>query len=128
PDGSATALSGSIPIAGNGQTAVFLSQVPGFSSLPASFRGVLRVASDSPIAVTALEARYNELDRFLMASTTAVPEDYSPASSELVFPQIAVGNNYEMRTILFAARAGAASPGTIYFVDPAGNPEAFQFQ
>ena len=54
--------------------------------VPAGFRGVLRIASDSPIAVTALETRYNELDHFLMASTLAVPEDYAPASSELNRP------------------------------------------
>ena len=127
-DGSATALSGSISIPGNGQTAVFVSQVPGFASLPAGFRGVLRAASDSPIAVTALEARYNELDHFLMASTLAVSEDYAPASQELLLPQIAIGNTYEMRTILFDARAGTSTAGTINFFDPSGNPLALQFQ
>jgi hypothetical protein len=127
-DGSATALSASISIPGNGQTAVFLSQLPGFSSLSAGFRGILRAASDSPIAVTALEGRYNELDHFLMASTVAVPEDYAPVSLELLFPQIAIGNTYEMRTILFDARAGATSAGTINFFDQTGNPLPLQFQ
>jgi hypothetical protein len=127
-DGSATALSASISIPGNGQTAVFLSQLPGFSSLSGGFRGVLRAASDSPIAVTALETRYNELDHFLMVSTVAVPEDYAPASPELLLPQIVIGNTYEIRTILFEALAGATSAGTIDFFDATGNPLALQFQ
>jgi len=127
-DGTPTGLSGSMSIRPNGQTAVFLNQAGGFSSLPPASQGVLRVSSDSPIAVTVLETRYNELGHFLMASTTVVPEDYAPASSELLFPHFATGSGFEMQVVLFAARAAPVPPGTIYFFDQNGNPLTLQLQ
>jgi len=126
-DGTPTGLSGSVSIPPNGQTAVFLNQVGGFSSLPPSSKGVLRVSSDSAIAVIAVETRYNELGHFLMASTTAVPETYAPASSELLFPHFATGGGYEMQVVLFAVRP-PVSAGTIYFFDQNGNPLTLQLQ
>ena len=127
-DGTPTGLYGSVSLPPNGQTAVFLDQIGGFSSLPPSSQGVLRVSSDSSIAVTILETRYNELGHFLMTSTPVVPEDYAPASSELLFPHFATGNGYEMQVVLFAARSAPVPPGTIYFFEQNGNPLTLQLQ
>src|SRR5262249_49374223 len=39
-DGTTSGLSGAITVAANGQSALFLNQIPGFSALTASFQGV----------------------------------------------------------------------------------------
>ena len=127
-NGTPAGLSGSVSIPSNGQTAVFLNQIGGFSSLPPSSQGVLRVSSDSSIAVTVLQTRHNELGHFLMTSTPAVPENYAPASSELLFPHFATGGGYEMQVVLFAARSAPVPAGTIYFFEQNGNPLTLQLQ
>jgi hypothetical protein len=126
-DGAPAGLSDSIAIPGNGQTAVFPNQVSGFSGLPASFRGVLRVSSASPIAVSGLRGHYNERGDFLISSASPVLEADVPQSSELLFPHFAAGGGYEMQFVLFSGRATSSS-GTIYFFDQNGNPLSLIFR
>src|SRR5439155_19661033 len=73
-DGAPVGLRDSIAIPANGQTAVFLTQIPGFSDLPSSFQGVLRISSESMVAVSALRARYNERGDCLISATLPVSE------------------------------------------------------
>jgi len=120
PDGTPTGLSGSVSVPPNGQRAAFLSQFAGFSSLPSSFQGVLRVASSSAIAVSPFRMRYNETGDFLMTSIAAVPEDAATATSEVLFPHFVTGGDWEMEFVLFSGRVGSA-PGTIYFFGQNGN-------
>jgi hypothetical protein len=121
PDGTPTGVSGSVSIPPNGQRAAFLTQFAGFSSLPASFQGVLRIVSSSAITASAFRMRYNELGDFLMTSVPVVPENIVPATSELLFPHFVTGGDYETELVLFSGYAGPA-PGTIYFFDQNGNP------
>ncbi|HYR43247.1 MAG TPA: hypothetical protein VER98_09500 [Terriglobia bacterium] len=60
--GASLGLTGSAVVPANGQIAIFLSQIPGFSSLPNPFQGVLRVSTTSSagISVIGIRGRYNE--------------------------------------------------------------------
>src|SRR5213078_1752304 len=60
----------SVTLPGKGQVAMFVNQVPGFSTLPSTFQGVLRISTISPnaISVVGLRARYNERRDFLLAT------------------------------------------------------------
>ena len=73
-DGSSTGLTGTLSVPANGQVSAFLTQIPGFSSLPVPFQGVLRVSTSTAISVTGLRGRYNERTDFLFTSTPAVNE------------------------------------------------------
>lgn len=118
-DGSSTGLAGTLPIPGNGQTSVFLNQIQGFGSLPASFQGVLRLSSPSPIAVTGLRGRYNERNDFLITTTPPVNET-AASSAPLFFPHIADSGGYTTQFILFSAQPGSPSSGTMQLFNQSG--------
>src|SRR5437867_1497425 len=101
-DGAPVGLMDSIAIPANGQIAVFLNQIPGFSRLPPSFQGVLRISSASMVAVNALRAHYNERGDFLISPTLPISEAELPNSSELLFPHFAIGGGCEMQFVLFS--------------------------
>ena len=60
----------------------------------------------------------NERGEFLITASPPVDESAIPIASELFFPHLAEGGGYNMQFILF----GAASSGTVYFVDQSGLP------
>ena len=116
-------LSTTLSIAANNQTALFLSEIPGFSSIPATFQGVLRMTSNTPIVVTGVRGHFNERGEFLIAATTPL-DDSSPPVPETFFPYFAEGQGYSMEFIVF----GRASSGTISFYDQAGNLTSLEFR
>ena len=59
-DGSPTGITGMITLPPNGQQAAFLTEIPGFGSLSASFQGMLRVWSSIQISVVGAIIRFNE--------------------------------------------------------------------
>jgi hypothetical protein len=77
-NGSSTGLVGTLTIPSNGQSAIFLSQIPGLGSLPVPFQGVLRVSSSASISVVALRGRYNERKDFLITTVPPVSETAQP--------------------------------------------------
>jgi sugar lactone lactonase YvrE len=119
-DGTSTGLTGTLYLAANGQTAIFLNQIPGLTSLQTPFEGVLRVSSSSPIAVLGLLCRYNERGDFLITTTPASNEAAPPSTSPLYFPQIADGNGYTTQFILFSGQAGESSTGTLVLFNQLG--------
>jgi hypothetical protein len=108
----------------NGQTAMFLNEMPVFAGLPVFFQGVLRITSDNPIAVTGLRGHTNERGEFLITATPPVTASAAVAGSNLFFPHFADGGGYTVQFVLF----GGSTSGTIDFLDPAGNPAPLQFQ
>jgi len=118
-DGSSTGLTASLPIPSNGQKAVFLSEIPEFASLRTPFQGVLRVSSSSSISVIGLRSRYNERNDFLITTTTSVNEA-TPSNGPLFFPHIVDSGGYTTQFILFSARPGAPSSGTLQFFSQGG--------
>src|SRR6266850_5357812 len=123
-DGSSTGLSGQLNLPANGQTSLFLREIPGLASLTAPFQGVLRITSAVPVAVTSLRGRKNQRNEFLVTTTTPVDESAVVTSSELLFPHFAEGGGYNVQFILF----GRASSGTMYLFGRSGQPLSLLFQ
>jgi hypothetical protein len=122
--GTPTGLSGGITIPSNGQTGLFLSEIPGFVSLPVPFQGVLRAstASSGGISMVGLRGRYNERGDFLVTTTPPVLENSSPTADELLFPHFAYGGGYTTQFILFSGYAGQTSAGMIRYFSQTGQP------
>jgi len=119
--GVSTGLTGSAVLPGNGQMAMFLSQIPGFAGLPNPFQGLLRVSSASgPIAVVGLRGRYNERRDFLITTTTPANESIPLVLTEQFFPHFADGGGYTTQFILFNGSIDQASSGLIRFYGQSG--------
>jgi hypothetical protein len=126
-NGSSTGLQGSLQVPGNGQTALFLNQVPGFRPLPADFKGILRAAATTPISLIGLRVRYNERGDLLMAAMPPAHEGAASASN-LFFPHIVDSGGYTTELILFSGQAGQAGSGVLRFVSQFGGPWIFSDQ
>jgi sugar lactone lactonase YvrE len=120
-DGSSTGLTAAVVVPGNGQTATFLNQIPGFANLSLPFQGVLRATSTSPIAIVGLRGRYNERSEFLITTTAAIDEAALPPYGELFFPHIADSGGYTTQFILMAGTGGQAT-GSLRLVTQTGQP------
>jgi hypothetical protein len=121
-DGTSLGSTGSMTIPGNGEKALYLNSVPGLSSLPASFQGVLRISGPAGISVVGLRGRYNERGDFLITTTTPIPEDAPAPTGELLFPHIAEGDGFTTQFILFSGSPGLISSGTVNYIDQNGLP------
>ena len=127
-DGTATGLTGNLTVPGNGQTALFLNEIPGFASVPGPFKGVLRMQSTVPISVVGLRGRYNERSDFLI-TTTAPSNEASPFSNGfLYFPHLADSGGYTTQFILLSGQLTQAPAGTLELFSQTGQPLTLQFQ
>jgi hypothetical protein len=118
-DGS-TGLIGTLSIPGNGQTSLFLNQIPGIKTLLTPFRGMLQLTSFAPITIVGLRARYNERNDLLITTTPPGDEGVPPPASGLYFPQFADAGGYSTQFVLFSAQSGQTPSGTLQLVSPAG--------
>jgi glucose/arabinose dehydrogenase len=122
--GSLLGRSPDTDIAGHSQIAVFLREIPGLPPIPTSFQGVLRIVGGGAgrqVSAATFRARYNERGDFLMTPTPAIPEVFTPDTTELLFPSLVIGSGFETQLVLFS---DIGSVGTIYFFDQNGNPLA----
>jgi hypothetical protein len=119
-DGTSAGPAGTLSIPPNGQTAVFLSEVPGFGSLPTPFQGVLRVSSPASISVIGLRGHYNERNDFLITTTPPVNEAALPATLPLFFPYIVDSGGYTTQFILFSAQPGSSPSGMMQLFNQSG--------
>src|SRR4029434_2429871 len=90
-----------LSIDGNGQTTVFLNDLPGFASLPAFFQGVLHITSRAPVVVSGLRSHTNERGEVLITATPPLNESASGGSAELFIPHFAEGGGYSMEFVVF---------------------------
>ena len=105
------------------QAAMFLNQIPGFSTLPTPFQGVLRIVGPaSGISVVGLRGRTNERGDFLITTTPPSNEAGTPTSADLLFPHLVNGGGYTTQFILFSGTAGQTSNGTLHFFTQNGSP------
>ncbi len=125
--GASTGLTGSLQIPAQGQTAMFLNQIPGFASLPASFQGVLQIStanstpfSSATVSVVGLRGRYNERGDFLITTTAPVSATGTPSNASLFIPQLVDGGGYSTQLILFSGSPGFASSGTLQMFTQSG--------
>jgi hypothetical protein len=117
-----TSLTGTtMTLAGNAQTARFLTELPGMQSLSLPIQGLLRITSTSPIAVVGLRSRTNERGDFLITTTPPVAESTSSAT-ELFFPHFADAGGYTTQFILFSNGATRSLKGTMRFFSQSGDP------
>lgn len=115
-----TGLIGTLSIPGNGQTSLFLNQIPGIQTLLTPFRGMLRLTSLAPITIVGLRARYNERNDLLITTTPPGDEGVPPPVSGLYFPHFADAGGYSTQFILFSAQPGQTPSGTLQLVSQAG--------
>ena len=125
-DGTSTGLTGSTSVPGNGQSALFMNQIAGFSSMgnPVTpFQGVLRISSSTAaISMVGLRGRYNERRDFLITTTAPVDESSVPPTTELFFPHLADSGGYTTQFVLFSGSAGQSSTGTLRLFSQTGQP------
>ena len=123
-DGVSTGLSGSVDLVANQQKAVFLNQIlPGFTTLPVPFKGVLRISvpPGPGISIIGLRGRYNERGDFLIATTPPSNEGSAASAGALVFPDIADGGGYTTQFVVIG-NAGGQTSGTMNFFTQDGRP------
>ena len=120
--GESTGVTGSVIVPANGQTSIFLRQIPGFVALPNAFQGVLRVstASSSGISVFAFRGRYNERTDFLITATPPANEIDPVSTSELFFPNFVDGGGYTTQLILFNRSDNPTASGFLRFFTQTG--------
>jgi hypothetical protein len=106
--GEPAGYTASLTIPANGQMSLFLNEIPGFSNLPVSFRGVLRVSSAVAITAIGLRGRYNERGDFLVATTPALADTSPATTAEVVFPHIVAGGGYQTEFLLMSDGINAA--------------------
>jgi sugar lactone lactonase YvrE len=119
-DGSSTGLTATMTVPGNGQRAVFLDEMLALASLPAPFRGILRVSSSSSISVVGLRVRDNERHDVLITTTPPFNETAAPVRTPLYFPHIADSGGFTTQFILFSSRPGQVASGTLSLFNQAG--------
>jgi hypothetical protein len=119
-NGTPLSVAGKAAIPADGQTALFVDQIPGLEGMPKPFRGVLRVSSASPIAVTGLRGHYNERREFLLAAIVPAGES-TDDSGELFLPHLVDGGGYSTQLVLFNRTSDPVS-GNIFFFNQAGQP------
>lgn len=123
-----TGLTGSLSIPAGGQTALFLSQIPGFGALTTPFQGVLRVSTPSQgISVIGIRGRLNERGDFLMTTTPPTDENRPPAGPQF-FPHFADGGGFTTQFILYNGGADQASSGSLQFFSQSGQPVSLALQ
>ena len=117
-DGQSTGFTGSTTLDPNGHVALFLNQIPGMQNVPASFRGILHISSNTSISAIGLRTRYNERGDFLISTTPAIADNAPSSSDEYVFPQVVSGSGY--RTDFILMNPTGASQGTLSLKSQAG--------
>ncbi len=109
-----------LPLPPSGQVARFLDEI--FDSLPNNFTGVLRVTSTADVAIVGLRLRINERGELKMTTTPPSNETDPPPTADRFFPHIVDSAGWSTQFILFSGTAGQTSPGTLSFIDTAGEP------
>jgi hypothetical protein len=112
-DGSSTGLTNSITIPVNAKVARFTNEL--FPTLPASFKGTMRLTSSSNLSVVGLRSHINERGDFLITTLPASLEQTAGSASEIVFPHIVDGGGYTTQFILFNGVKDLGTSGTLLF-------------
>ena len=107
-----------LPLPPSGQVARFLDEI--FDSLPNNFSGVLRVTSTADVAIVGLRLRINARGELKMTTTPPSNETDPPTTADRFFPHIVDSAGWSTQFILFSGTAGQTSPGTLSFIDTAG--------
>jgi len=118
-DGS-TGLIGTLLVPANGQTSLYLNEIPGLQSMLTPYQGVLRLSSSTPFSVIGLRGRYNERGDPLITTTPPVNEGAPVSNTPAYFPHIADSGGYTTQFILFSGYARQTSTGVLRFFNQSG--------
>jgi hypothetical protein len=119
-----TAGNGALSLPANGQTALFVSEIPGLASIPAGFQGILQIAASEAVSLVGLRGRYNERGDFLITTIPGTDESAS-MPAEQIFPHLVDGGGYTTQVILHTTGRGSpfgSSPqvGILRFINQSG--------
>lgn len=117
-DGRPSGFTGSTTIGANGHIAMFLNEIPGLKNLPATFRGVLQISSNTSLSAIGLRTRYNERGEFLISTTPAIADNAPSTTQELIFPHVVTGGGYATEFILM--NSAGSSQGTMVLKSQTG--------
>ena len=108
---------------GKAELAFTLNDFPGFSTVPQTFQGVLKltVVSGSGITVAGFRASFNDNGNLLVTTTGPLNEN-AGAPGLLVFPHIAEGGGYRTRFIILGGTSGQSNAGVLRFFNQNGAP------
>ncbi len=113
PNGTSLASTTLAPIPVGGKVAKFVDEI--FPSLPANFKGMLRITSDNAISAVGLRARLNERQDFLITTIPVNQEVSTGSSAEVMFPHLIDAGGYTTQFVLINTVNGQASSGTVRF-------------
>jgi hypothetical protein len=115
-------ITATLDLPANGHRALFVDEIPEFSSLPPDVRGVLRVTSGgSNLSIVALRGEYNQRGDFLMSTVPVVDDQSAAVTGTQVFPQVVDGGGYTTEFVLFST-SPASVGGTIQLYQQSGSP------
>jgi len=120
-DGVSTGLAGSLVVPAGGQRSLFLSEIPGLASLPASFKGIARISSTNgtDLSIVGVRGHWNERREFLF--TTTDPNNEVDTASDVVFPLIVDGGGYTTQFVLYSGNSNEPATGSLnFFSQPGG--------
>lgn len=122
--GSSTGMAGTLTVPGNGQRAMFISQIQGLTGLPSPFQGILRISTASVpgISVAGLRGRYNERADFLITTTQPTLESVAATSAELFFAHLVDGGGYTTQFVMFNGSIDQNYSGSLRFFNQSGQP------
>src|SRR5262249_50254733 len=116
-DGKPIGISTPIELHAGGQINRSIHEL--FPGLPSSVKGVLKISSPSPLAVTALRGTYNQRCDLLMTALSPHVES-APHVSETIFPHFVNGGGYFTHLILWST--GSAQKGSLSLLSEDGTP------
>jgi hypothetical protein len=91
-----------VTLPARGRVSLFIQEIPGLDTVPADFRGVLRVVSDVSISVIGIRGQNNERAEFLISTMPALAEETAVAASEWIIPHIVNGDGYTTEFFVFS--------------------------
>jgi sugar lactone lactonase YvrE len=123
-DGSRAGLPGPVvrDLPPFGRFAQFVAEI--FPSLPAGFKGVLRVSTSSPsgVSVVGVRGHYNERGDFLMPTTAPINEAEVAATHELILPHFVDGAGFSTEFIILNGTSTSLPSGELMLYQDSGQP------
>jgi hypothetical protein len=128
-DGSSTGLHGTLVVPAGGQRSLFINQIPGLTSLPQPFKGIVRISTpdNGGIVVFGLRGRTNERGEFLLTTTMPTNEADS-LKNMIVFPQIVDGGGYTTQFIQYSGAPNEPASGNLQILSQTGSPTPLSLQ
>jgi sugar lactone lactonase YvrE len=103
-----------------GRFAQFVSEI--FPSVPAGFKGVLRVSTASPsgVSIVGVRGHYNERGDFLMTTAAPINEAQLGTARELILPHFVDGAGFSTEFVFVNGSATSSSSGALLLYQDSG--------